>query len=95
MATKAATGGKTTGVKYRYVGYHAATLELEDGTCPQVGPGDYIELSAADYDALGKEFQASLIDASGISAEQEVTAPEQPAQEPQIGDEGAPDTSTS
>jgi len=93
MATKAGSG-ESSG-SYRYVGAHAATLNLEDGTCPQIGPGDYITLSQADYDALGEEFQADLVDAAGITTEQQQSAPEAPAQEPQVGDEGAPDTSTS
>ena len=75
MATR---GSKTLGAKYRYVGGHAVTLELEDGTCPQVGPGDYITLGQADYDNLGEEFQADLVDASGIPDTEPVA--ETPAQ---------------
>jgi len=74
----AAKGSKTTGNKYRYVGDHAITFELEDGTCPQVGPGDYITLSQIDWDALGEEGQSRFVDANSIpDAEPVVETPAQ------------------
>ena len=76
-AAKSGSAGKTTGTKFRYVGGHAATLELEDGTCPQVGPGDYIVLSQADFDNLGSEFQADLLDATAIPDTGEEITPAQ------------------
>jgi len=61
--TKADT--TSTGTTYRFVGDHAVTFELADGTLPSVGPGDFIDLSPTDYDAAlahNPDIEGHLLD---------------------------------
>jgi len=68
VSTKASS--KSTGTSYRFVGDHATEFALEGGARVQVGPGDFIELSDAEYQSH-PEHQAWLLNPADVQPTKE------------------------
>jgi len=82
----AAKGKSATTTRYRFLGDHATELELGSGVVLQVGPGDFVDLAAADYAAIDPEQMAYLLDTSAAQPTEEevaavMSAPAAPAEE--------------
>lgn len=55
--------------QYRYVGYHAQEFTKENGSLPQLAPGDFIDLTDAEYHSdINIVHRDNLIDVAKAQA---------------------------